>query len=233
DAQLFGYRHEPVRRRARIDRLRIGIPTNYYYDDLDPEVRQAVDAANAMLAAAGGQLEPIQVVEAAEREAYFPLALPVSCLALFGRDTITKAASTMDPIVAARVISGRDTRAGDYLAIELRRRQSSRDARRYFDEVDVIATPTTVDLPPPLATLDDPRQAMRLAMGMTRNTQPSNYLGQCAVSLPLPRAPGQLPVGYQLIGAPGSDGELLAIALAIEERLGAPGRPDLGRLVDR
>src|SRR5690606_27769616 len=80
DAQLFGYRHEPLTRRAHIDRLRIGIPTNYYYDDLDPEVRRAVDAANAMLASAGGRLEPIQVTEAAEREAYFPLALPVSCL---------------------------------------------------------------------------------------------------------------------------------------------------------
>lgn len=233
DAQLFGYRHEPVGRRVHIDRLRIGIPTNHYYDDLDPEVRQAVDAVNARLAAAGSRLEPIRVVEAAEREAYFPLALPVSCLALFGSDTFTEAAPTMDPIVAARVNSGRDVKASDYLAIELRRRQSSLDARRYFDDVDVIATPTTVDLPPPLAAFDDPDQAMRFAMGMTRNTQPSNYLGQCAISLPLPRAPGQLPVGYQLIGAPGSDGELLAIALAIEELLGRPGRPDLGRLVDR
>lgn len=233
DAQLFGYRHEPARRRVRIDRLRVGIPENYYYDGLDPAIRQAVDAANARLESAGAQLAPIRITEAPEREAWFPVALPVSCLALFGGDTLKEAAPTMDPIVSARVESGRDVAASDYFALELRRRQSGREALRYFDEVDVIATPTTVDLPPPLSAFDDPDQAMRHAMGMTRNTQPSNYLGQCAVSLPLPRPSGELPVGYQLIGAPGRDGELLAVAAAIEEVLGPAGRPDLGGFIDR
>lgn len=233
DAQLFGYRHEPARRRARIDRLRIGIPDTYYYDDLDPAIRQAVDAANARLESAGAQLAPIRITEASEREAWFPVALPVSCLALLGGDTFRDAAAKMDPIVAARVESGRDVAASDYRALELRRRRSSREALRYFDEVDVIATPTTVDLPPPLSVFEDPDQAMRHAMGMTRNTQPSNYLGQCAVSLPLPRPPGELPVGYQLIGAPGRDGELLNVALAIEELLGPAGRPDLRGFLDR
>ena len=144
--------------------------------------------------------------------------------------TIASAVPTMDPIVAARVNSGRSVQASDYLAIDLKRRRSIRNAQRYFDAVDVIATPTTVDLPPPLAAFDDPAQAMRFAMGMTRNTQPSNYLGQCAVTLSLPRAPGELPIGYQLIGAPGTDGRLLAIAAAIEEVLGRAGRPDLSRI---
>ncbi|MBE0595099.1 MAG: amidase [Burkholderiaceae bacterium] len=230
DAQLFGYRHEPFRQRVDVDRLRIGIPTSYYYDDLAPEIRQAVDAANSRLATAGSRLDPIEVAEAVEREGYFPVALPVSCLALFGSDTIASAVPTMDPIVAARVNSGRSVQASDYLAIDLKRRRSIRNAQRYFDAVDVIATPTTVDLPPPLAAFDDPAQAMRFAMGMTRNTQPSNYLGQCAATLSLPRAPGELPIGYQLIGAPGADGRLLAIAAAIEEVLGRAGRPDLSRI---
>jgi aspartyl-tRNA(Asn)/glutamyl-tRNA(Gln) amidotransferase subunit A len=227
DARLFGDRHEPARRRVRIDRLRVGIPANYYYDGLDTDIRQAVQAANDRLAAAGARLDPIEIVEAPEREAYFPVALPVSCQALYGGARLEKAAAKMDPIVAARVASGRSVAAGDHLALELRRRRSSRAALRYFDEVDVIATPTTVDLPPPLSALDDPTEAMRYAMGMSRNTQPANYLGQCAVSLPLPRAAGQLPVGYQLIGAPGGDDELLDIAVAIEELIGPPRRPAL------
>ncbi len=232
DAQLFGYRHEPARRRARVDRLRVGIPVNYYYDGLDPEIRAAVDKANARLESGGAQLVPLEIVEAPEREAWFPVALPVSCLALFGGDRLREAAPTMDPIVAARVESGRGVAASDYVALELKRRRSGRAALRYFEEVDVIATPTTVDLPPPLAAFDDPDQAMRYAMGMTRNTQPSNYLGQCAVSIPLPRQPGQLPVGYQLIGAPGRDGELLDIAIAVQALLGPSVRPDLDGFLD-
>jgi len=78
-----------------------------------------------------------------------------------------------------------------------------------------------------LADFDDAEQAMAHAMGMTRNSQPSNYLGQCAVSLPLPRERQELPIGYQLMGAPGSDVKLLDIAVAIEKHMGLATAPTL------
>lgn len=227
NARLPGHAAAGQQALAHLAGLRVGVPSNYYYEDLSAEVSTAINAANARLIDAGACLEPIEISEASEREAYFPIALPVSVLAVFGSATMSAAAAQMDPTIAARVASGREVRAGDYLAAEYRRRRSQRNGLRYFQQVEILAAPTAAEVPPPLAALDEPREAMRLALGMTRCTQPGNYLGQCAVSLPLPRTRGQLPVGYQLIGAPGTDARLLAIACAVEAVLGKPTRPDL------
>jgi aspartyl-tRNA(Asn)/glutamyl-tRNA(Gln) amidotransferase subunit A len=43
--------------------------------------------------------------------------------------------------------------------------------------------------------------------------------GAPAISLPLPVAPGALPVGLQLVGHRGHDAQLLAIAHALEKDL--------------
>ena len=50
---------------------------------------------------------------------------------------------------------------------------------------------------------------------------PANVSGQPALVLPAGRTADGLPVGLQLLGAPGGDERLLAVALRIEEALGA------------
>jgi len=70
-----------------------------------------------------------------------------------------------------------------------------------------------------------------LALGMTRNTQPANYYGVPAVTLPLPRPAGALPVGVQVVGHENGDADVLAIALALARggwshpAHAGPGRP--------
>ena len=59
------------------------------------------------------------------------------------------------------------------------------------------------------------------ALSTTRTSQPGNYLDLCGVSIPLPRGSGELPVGLQLMGVGGSDAQLLAVAVAVEQALGA------------
>ncbi len=51
-------------------------------------------------------------------------------------------------------------------------------------------------------------------------TAMANMSGAPAISLPLPVAPGEFPVGLQLIGHRGEDRHLLSLALAVEKALG-------------
>ena len=51
-------------------------------------------------------------------------------------------------------------------------------------------------------------------MMKSQNTYPANYLGLCAVSLPLPVQ--GLPIGYQLMGAPGNGQKRLEIAVLMQ-----------------
>jgi aspartyl-tRNA(Asn)/glutamyl-tRNA(Gln) amidotransferase subunit A len=53
---------------------------------------------------------------------------------------------------------------------------------------------------------------------MLRNTRPFNVLGLPAISIPCGFTTAGLPVGLQIIGAPGAEGTVLAAARAYEKQ---------------
>ncbi len=65
-----------------------------------------------------------------------------------------------------------------------------------------------------------------------RNTAVVNYLGLCALTLPVGRDAAGMPVGLQLMAAPLQEELLLLLALAFERRGGTPrqrlGQPPCG-----
>ena len=216
---LDGLNHRIENEPVELDRLRFGLPENYFYDDLDKEVAQAVNGVNQTLTGLGVRLDKISVPEASEREAYFPVALPVSLLAKLGVEGYEAGKRMMDSVVAQRIESGLERKAHDYIRLEEKRQRSVATVKRRFKGFDAWVSPTTTGYPPLLTDLDDPAMALKLALGMTRNTQPANYLDLCAVTVPIPQPKGQLPIGYQIMAAGGSDTKLLAIAIAVEKAL--------------
>lgn len=98
-------------------------------------------------------------------------------------------------------------------------------ALQRFEGFDAWISPTTAIYPPPVESLADPQTAFDLALGMTHNTQPANYLDLCAVNIPLPMDGRALPAGLQVMCPAGQEHRLLSIALAIERQLGQPRLP--------
>ncbi|HJL32927.1 MAG TPA: amidase family protein, partial [Polyangiaceae bacterium LLY-WYZ-15_(1-7)] len=98
-----------------------------------------------------------------------------------------------------------------------------------LEAVDVLVTPTVANTPPRLdaiATTESYKPANLLCL---RNTCVVSYLGLCALTLPCGRDAAGMPVGLQLVAGPHQEERLLAVARAIEaklgsaaERLGAP-----------
>jgi len=95
-----------------------------------------------------------------------------------------------------------------------------------FSDVDVLLTPTVSLLPVPagsiarrglLGTL--PSQLPRAAM-----TGPWNGCGFPALSIPFGVSGDGLPIGVQLVGAPGSDALLLRLAASLEQAVGWTAR---------
>ncbi len=81
-------------------------------------------------------------------------------------------------------------------------RQQVRDA---IEEIDLLCTPT---MPAPAPLLGTPSS--------TRYTAPFNALGWPAVTVPVGLAPGNLPLGVQLIGPPWTEARLLQVARVVE-----------------
>jgi len=204
-----------------LSRLRFGRPSNYFFKDLSSVVDSAVKAACSQLQAAGVVLDPLEIPQVAEREEYFPLSMPASLIAILGRDRFLANKDKMDAVVASRADGGLEANASDYLALEKRRHQSSKKIADLFDGFDAWITPTTTEIAPTLEEFKDIDKGLALALGMTRNTQPANYFGLCAASLPLSCEASDMPIGLQLICPAGSDADLLAIAMVVEEITGS------------
>lgn len=228
-AQLDGLRNAPAPvEPAQIDRLRFGAPQSYFDADLCPEVAQAMGEVKATLKAAGVRFDGIDFPAVNAREAYFPFALPATLLGTLGKENFQRQKSLIDPIIATRIELAIERKASDYLALEAKRQVDIVEARQQMAGFDAVVSATTTVLAPRVSELDDPKVAMSMALGMTRNTQPANYFEWCAVSLPVPQKPGALPVGYQIMMKGADDARLLAVAMAVEKLLGRQAAPDLG-----
>jgi aspartyl-tRNA(Asn)/glutamyl-tRNA(Gln) amidotransferase subunit A len=93
-------------------------------------------------------------------------------------------------------------------------------ANRLFVEGALLALPTTIITPPPVAELDDMSVYLKANMTALRPTCCVNMLGLCALTIPVGLDDEGMPVGLQLVGAAGADEVVLAAGLAIERALG-------------
>ena len=85
---------------------------------------------------------------------------------------------------------------------------------------DVLLCPTVPIVAPRLEELEQSDVSNKTNLLVLRNPALVNFLDGCAISIPIHRR-GDPPVGLMLIGAPGQDRRLLAIADQAEAALQA------------
>lgn len=201
-----------VRALARDTRqLRIGRPRNLYFDTLDPEVERAVTTAIAVLRDLTAGIRDVDLPDVprlslmfVEANAYFSAALQAS-------------PDGFSAGVRALIGMGGRISAADYAGAKQRLEVSRRTVRQVFNDVDVIVTPTTPDLPGRLGGGSDaaPQRGPPLS---ARNTTPFNIYGLPTVSVNCGFSKSGLPIGLQISGPPLGDATVLALAHAYQRR---------------
>ncbi len=125
-----------------------------------------------------------------------------------------------DPATRDRLIAGAMVPASAYLAAQDFRRWFAAEAAALFARHDVLIAPCVGDVAPriddPMVDMDGARVPARAHLGLY--TQPLSFIGLPVIAVPLMR-PGRLPLGLQLVGPPGGEAALFALA----ERLEADG----------
>jgi aspartyl-tRNA(Asn)/glutamyl-tRNA(Gln) amidotransferase subunit A len=220
-AALAGAAEPPVRDVAG---LRLARPTGYAAET-DPEVSERFEAAVQRLVDRGVILSDVAVPEAKERETIFPLTFAVEMMERFGLERFEATRDRLDPVVAVRLARAIGADMEAYHAGIARHRELSRIMQDRMTGLDGWILPTTLITAPKVEDFTDPERGLQLTMGITHNTQPANLFGQCAVSLPLCGA--RLPVGLQIVAAPGRDADLIGMACAVEQVIGSPPPPDV------
>lgn len=214
--------------------IRVGLPVEYYGEGIDGRVRAVIEEALSRLKTAGAELVEVSLPHTPYAIAAYYLLAPAEAssnlsrydgvrygLRAPARDLLdlyerTRAEGFGEEVKRRILLGTHALSAGYYDAYYLKaqkvRTLIREDFMRAFEQVDVLLTPTTPDLPFRFGErAEDPLQ-MYLGDIFTVT---SNLAGIPSLSVPAGMAQG-LPVGIQWMGPPLADGRLLDLARRFE-----------------
>jgi len=198
--------------RAGISNLTLGIPRKYFFEDLDSEIRSAVEVAIDRLARRAKSVHEIECPIDEDRTVFLFESHH------YHRHKVASSPELYDPETLRRVRMGSEISEAEY-GDALRKLQKIREAAaNMFRDVDVLLTPTTpVPAPRISDLLKDISQLRPAEIVLLRNTRPVNVWGLPAISVPCGFTSQGLPIGLQIIGPPNGEETVFRAAYAYEQ----------------
>ncbi len=190
--------------RLSTKKIRLGLPRRAFYENLDPEVGSAVDAALAVL----------QRLTAATTDVMLPPSgtpnrVWASEALAYHSKWIAESPEKYQPGTRQALLNARDASAAQYVLAVREVEQARRDILKVFSTVDVLVTPTMKMPAPPLE--GGP------AGGGGNNNAVFDVFGLPTISVPCGFSRQGLPIGLSISGAPWAEAAVLALAHAYEK----------------
>jgi aspartyl-tRNA(Asn)/glutamyl-tRNA(Gln) amidotransferase subunit A len=200
---------------ASVSGLRVGVPRSPFFEDLDPDIAVATEAALDVL--------DLLAADVREVELTYPDTFPVLLADIYAyhAEIVADPArrSLYNPVTLSRIMAGAEVPTTAYA--EGRRRMAiARNTTVYalFADVDVLVTPTSMVFPDTIANvLPDALATPSTDANLIRNTLPYDVLGIPAISVPCGFSSTGLPIGLQIAGPRLGEATVLALAHAYEQ----------------
>ena len=192
--------------------LRLGMPQSPYYDRLDTDVEDAIDAALVVLRKLTSDAREITLPP----HPNFPVLLAESTG--YHKQFLSDPAkrSLYDPVTLARIDAAAEFSTADYVNTYRELLISRNTIATAFEDVDLLVTPTTPGLPEPIAHAINPAQSSGGEPAL-RNTFAFNIYGIPTISVPCGFSRSGLPIGIQISGPRLGEISVLALAHAYEQ----------------
>jgi len=201
-----------------LDGLRIGVPRDFYFDRLHPEIEAAVQAALVVLDDLGAVVE--EVVLPFHREAvqgWNVMAMGEAHATHGGH--LQNNADDLSPDVNQRLRLGEGLSATDYIQARQAQARVRQDMAGVLAQTPILAMPTTVIPSVPIDTgeimVDEKSVIGWKVLGQL--TRLACFTGQPAISIPCGFTRDGLPIGLQLLGPWFEEPLLLQVADAYEQ----------------
>jgi aspartyl-tRNA(Asn)/glutamyl-tRNA(Gln) amidotransferase subunit A len=194
--------------RAPLSDLRVGIPRDYFFDDLNPDVSAAVEAAIDVLRPKVREVRDVLLprFQFVKNGSYNVELLHYQAQFFY------KTPELYHPWSRRELTETESVTAVNYVETLKRLRECRRDIRRIFQQVDILLLPTKRDVAPTLkATIDET---------YTRppsNTSAFNRFWTPALSIPCGFSRDGLPIGLQIVGSLFAESRVLAVAYAYQQ----------------
>jgi aspartyl-tRNA(Asn)/glutamyl-tRNA(Gln) amidotransferase subunit A len=199
--------------------LRVGLPREFFFDDLDEEIEAAVRAASVTLQQLGVRLEEVSLPHLPNSEiASTQLTYAEATSFHQSAGYFPARAADYAPDVCGRLEEGAHILATDYIRAMAVRRLMRKDFHQALRQVDAILAPTVMTPAPKIdqqtVTINSRELSARSAL--IRLTRPSNLTGLPAITIPCGLTREGLPIGLQLIGRPFEEGTVLQLSHGFE-----------------
>ncbi len=214
--------------------LRVGVPKEYFVEGLNPETEKAVRAAIAQLADLGAEIVEISLPHTEYALPVYYLIAPAEASANLARyegtrfgprvtgddmiSTVKKTRALFGEEVQRRIMLGTYALSAGYYDAYYGRALKARtliknDFKKAFEQVDVIASPTTPTTAFKIGDKTDDPLSMYLNDIFTVSL---NLSASCGLSVPCGFDAAGLPIGLQLIGDTLQEATILNAAYAYE-----------------
>lgn len=203
--------------REDIRGLRLGLPREYFFEDVESAVRDGITAAVQHLSSLGAVVEEVSIPS-------LPHVI-ASSTAIIGAEAYEVHAQTLKTHshhygadVRSRLMLGACIQAAQYLKAQRFRTLLRQEMLDILGRVDALITPTTLMAASKIdaSTVDIGGKEVGVAAHIARATRPFNMTGLPAISVPCGFTPAGLPIGLQIIGRPFEETLLLRVAYTYE-----------------
>jgi aspartyl-tRNA(Asn)/glutamyl-tRNA(Gln) amidotransferase subunit A len=190
--------------------VKIGVPRNYFFDGVDPEVGRAFEDALGTLRKLGAEVRDVQI-PSMDGAPSFLLILMAEAYAYHERD-LREHPELYGEVLRERILAGALVTASEYMQAQRIRAEICRETAEVMKSVDVLATPTALKPATPFS------QAQNPDFGFPRsNMPPFNLTGSPTLALPCGFSSSGLPLSFQLAGRAFEEGMVLRVGHAYEQ----------------
>jgi aspartyl-tRNA(Asn)/glutamyl-tRNA(Gln) amidotransferase subunit A len=208
--------------------LRLGVPREYFFDIVEPDVQRLVQEAIATLEGLGAHIEEVSLPHVHHAQVAGNAVMSSEAAALHEawlRDRCQEYGAD----VLLRIRGGLLISATEYQHSQQVRTLIQQDFRNVFERVQVVLAPTVPLVAPPIGrthVAGGPLDVVPRSVA-NRTTVPCNLTGMPAISVPCGFADG-LPVGLQVMGPAFAEAMVMRVAAAYEaETTWSEQRPPL------
>jgi aspartyl-tRNA(Asn)/glutamyl-tRNA(Gln) amidotransferase subunit A len=222
DADALRYADATGDHTATLAGLRLGVPTSYFFDQVEPEVETAVRAAIRMLAALGAEVVDVDVPAELGGlfEVYRGVQRPEALAAHMDAGWWPARAESYTPQVRAALQRAAEYSAVDHIRAQRARLAFAAEMDALLTRVDVLLTPTLPLVAPRVADLERPvtigGREEEAGMALLRLTFPFNISGQPALTVPCGFSNTGMPIGLQIVGRQFDEATVLRIGHAYQ-----------------
>ena len=199
--------------------LRIGVPTDHYYDNVTEDVGKALSESLRALRSLGAKIVRVKVPDPAPYYMLNDLITKCEGAVIHGR-WLRERPEDFSEYFRARLEGGLHIPAARYIeALTLRGPSLARFLDEVMGKVDVLHCPMIPYPVPTLAEMDPSSanpEALAKTGGIPNLTRIFNYLGVPSLSVPCGFSDNGLPVAFQVVAPPLDEASLLAVAHAYQ-----------------